>query len=114
MGADVHWDDKRWKDDTKKNALDGVEECAKGVMLTQAKEDCPVDHGIMRGSLTTERDDANLCVYLGGGGPAEDYIYWQEVRRDLHHNVGKAGFIRDSVDMHAPKLKGFIQSHVKG
>ena len=112
--ADIKWDHSKFVKSTKTKALDGIEECAKGVMLTQAKEDCPVDHGIMRGSLTTERDDANLCVYLGGGGPAEAYIHRQEVDRSLQHKVGKAGFIRDSVDMHAPKLKGYIQSHVKG
>jgi hypothetical protein len=113
MGATVHWDDKKWLGDTHEKALDGVEECARGPMLTQSKEDCPVYKGIMRGTLTVERDDANKCVYLGGGGPAEPYIYEQEVRRDLQHKVGKAGFIRDSVDMHAPKLKGYIQNHIK-
>ncbi|MHC1687971.1 MAG: hypothetical protein AB9879_09730 [Methanothrix sp.] len=110
--ADIKWDHSKFVKSTKTKALDGIEECAKGVMLTQAKEDCPVNHGIMRGSLTTERDDANKCVYLGGGGPAKDYIHRQEVDRSLNHTVGKAGFIRDSVEMHAPKLKSYVEKHI--
>lgn len=82
-------------------------------MLTQAKEDCPVLNGDMRGSLGTERDNAKKCVYLGGGGPAKDYILKQELDRSLYHDDGKAGFIRDSVEMHAGKLKSFVEKHIK-
>jgi hypothetical protein len=112
--ANVKWDDSNYKKSTVTKALDGVEECVKGLMLTQAREDCPVKTGTLRDEgLGTERDDANKCIYLGAGGPAKDYAKRQELDRSLNHRVGKAGFIRDSVEMHASKLNEYVEKHIK-
>lgn len=110
--ASVKWDHSGYVKSAKTRAMDGVEECARGPMATQSKEDCPVDHGTLRGSIGVERDDANSCCYLGCGGPAKAYAYRQEVDRSLNHIVGKAGFIRDSVGMHSSKLKSFVEKHL--
>jgi hypothetical protein len=109
----ITWNDSDFKKSTVTKALDGIEECAKGVMATQAREDCPVDSGTLRGTIGTERDDANKCIYLGCGGPAKAYALRQEVDRSLNHPSGKAGFIRDSVEMHSSKLGSYVQKHIK-
>jgi hypothetical protein len=110
------WKDANYRKKVEAAALDGVEECARTVMLTQAKEDCPVapvNGGTMRNSLGTERDEANQCVYLGGGGAAKAYIYRQEMDRGLNHTSGKAGFIRDSVSAHVGELGAFVKKHIQ-
>lgn len=108
----VQWDDRAFRARMKKKSLDGIEECARDPMLTAAKEQCPVDKGTMRGSLTVERDDANSCVYLGGGGPAKDYIFRQHQDMSLNHPVGKAKFISDPVETHSPELKDYVEKHI--
>lgn len=90
-------------------AMNGLERWARVEALTQAKMDCPVDTGTMRNSLDVERSDAERCVYLGGGGAAKKYILRQELDRSLHHRVGKAGFIRDSVMMHLRSLPEYLR-----
>jgi len=108
----VDWRGGAWGKKIQQRALDGVEECVRAVMATQAREDCPVDRGTLRASIGTERNDAEKCVYLGCGGAAKAYALRQEVDRSLHHRVGKAGFIRDSVLMHAGKLPAYIRKHM--
>ncbi len=103
---------KKFGDEKTMKALDGVEEWARTLVLSQAKIDCPVDTGTMRNSLTTERSNEEKCVYVGGGGAAAKYIKRQELDRSLHHNVGKAGFIRDSVLMHLNKLPEYIKRRI--
>lgn len=111
--SSIQWDHSAFLKSTVSKALDGVEECARGPMATQAKEDCPVDSGTLRGTIGTERDDKAKCVYLGCGGPAKKYALRQEVDRSLNHPSGKAGFIRDSVQMHSGKLSAYVQKHIK-
>jgi hypothetical protein len=107
----VTWN-RGWGSKIVSRAMDGLEECVRVEMLAQAQRDCPVDRGTMRASLGVERDDANKCVYLGGGGAAKAYIFRQEIDRSLNHTVGKAGFIRDSVEMHASKLPKYIKRRI--
>jgi hypothetical protein len=108
------WDHAKFSKDTTKKALDGIEELARGVILTQCKEECPVDQGTMRGSLGVERDDEKKCIYLGGGGLSQAYIYRQHQDRSLNHRVGKAGFIIDPVEEHSPEMPKYIEKHIKG
>lgn len=102
-----------WKSDwgRKKTAaaMDGLEEWARTLVLTQSKADCPVDTGTMRNSLMVERSDSEKAVYVGGGGAARKYILRQELDRSLKHTVGKAGFLRDSVMIHLNSLPEFIR-----
>lgn len=109
----VEWK-RQWGEVTQRKALDGMEEWARVLWLSQAKSDCPVDKGTMRNSLTVERSDAEKCIYCGGGGAAKKYIKRQELDRSLQHKVGKAGFIRDSVLIHLNKLPSYIKNKVGG
>ena len=108
----VTWDAKSFTDKTRKAATDGLEEFAKGVWQPQAQTDCPVSSGTMRGSLGTERDDVNSVIYVGGGGAASSYILKQELDRSIRHNVGKAGFIKDSLDMHSGEIAEYVKKHI--
>lgn len=118
--ADIKWDHSKFLKSTRTKALDGVEEVARVHMATQARQDCPVGQyddgrvgGTLKGSIGVERDDAKGVVYLGCGGAAKAYAHRQEVDRSLNHREGqKAGFIRDSVQMHAGKLNAAIEKHI--
>lgn len=111
--ANIKWDHSKFLNDTKKKGVDGLEEFALGVWKPQAQSDCPVKSGTMKNSLTTERDDAKSCVYVGGGGAASSYILTQEMDRSIHHRVGKAGFILDSVNMHSHEIPDYVKKHVQ-
>jgi hypothetical protein len=108
----VSWNDASFKKNAHKAGMDGIEEWCRVEWQTKAKQDCPVHTGTMRGSLGVERDDANSCCYVGGGGAARDYILKQEIDRSLHHDIGKAGFIGDTVQDKASKLSGYVKKHL--
>jgi hypothetical protein len=101
---------------TKKKALDGLEEWGKGEVLSEMKRQCPVapvNGGTMRNSLGTERDDDRGVIILGGGGPAESYIYRQHQDASLNHTTGKSHFITDPVEQLAPNAAQYVEKHLK-
>jgi hypothetical protein len=117
----VDWFPEAFMAKAEKAAMDGVESWAKINWLTQAREDCPVGQyppssgrtgGTMRASLDVERDDENNMIHMGGGGAAADYILINELDRSRNHAVGKAGFIRDSFDMHIAELAPTVQQFI--
>lgn len=110
--ANVSWNDGGFKKKIKKQGLDGLEEWGRAAWHPQAYRDAPKKTSTMAVSLGVERDEANSCIYVGGGGAAKDYILKQELDRSLHHEVGKAGFIADSVEMHSGKLASYVKKHV--
>jgi len=119
--ADIKWDHSKFLKSTKTRALDGVEEVARVHMMTQAEQDCPVGQyddgrvgGTLKGSIGVERDESKDVCYLGCGGAAKDYAARQELDRTLQHRGNqKAGFVRDSVQMHSSKLGPAIEKHLK-
>ena len=112
--ASISWHPESWIDGTVKKAMDGLEEGVRGPMQTQSKEDCTVSSGTLRNSIGVERDDANKCIYLGCGGAASAYAFRQHQDMSLNHpGAGKAKFISGAVEQHAPKLKGYIEKHIK-
>lgn len=108
----INWNDKLFISNIRKKGLDGVDEWCRTVWEPQAKRDCPVDGGTMRNSLGVERDDQANCCYVGGGGAASSYILKQELDRSLHHEVGKAGFISDTVANNINKLPEYVKKHI--
>jgi len=99
----------------RKAGLDGVEEWARGEVLSEMRRQCPVapiNGGTMRNSLGTERDDENNVIILGGGGAAESYIYIQHQRADFNHTTGKSHFIIDPVEQLTPNLPEYVQKHL--
>jgi hypothetical protein len=111
--VDIKWDHSKFVSETTKKAVDGLEEWGLVEWKPQAVIDSPKLSGIMAGSLGVERDDAQKCIYVGGGGEASAYILKQELDRSLHHPVGKAGFILDTVNDKAPKLSEYVEKHIK-
>ena len=65
-----------------------------------AKEDCPVDTGRLRNSLTHEAGDG--CEYVGS---AVEYAPYVEFIDRYHHVVGKAHFLRDAGQNHVDELR---------
>jgi hypothetical protein len=111
--ADIKWDHSKFLKSAPTKAMDGLEELARGPILSEAKEKCPVDHGTMRSSLGVERDDKNSCCYIGGGGAAKDYILRQHQDMSLNHPVGEAKFITNAVQAHSGKLKQYVEKHLQ-
>jgi hypothetical protein len=120
--AEMKWDHSRFLKAVTKKAMDGCEELASTLILSEAKENCPVGiyptgsgmvGGTMRNSIGVERDDKNLCCYIGGGGPAKDYIFRQHQDMSLNHTTGKAKFISDALQSHSGKLNQYVEKHLK-
>jgi len=106
------WDAKAFINKTVKGSMDGLEEWGRVEWYPQAYRDAPKKTSTMAGSLGVERDDANKCIYVGGGGQAKAYILKQELDRSLHHEVGKAGFVGDTVQAKASKLSTYVKKHI--
>ena len=109
----VGWAAASLIDRVQKAAPDGIEEWARGPVLTECKMQCPVKDGTMRDSLDVERDDERNVVIIGGGGPAGSYIYRQHQDDSLNHPVGKSHFIVDPVEQLSPEAVKYVQKHMK-
>lgn len=71
-----------------------------------AKEDCPVDTGNLRNSLThTEGDQGTEYV-----GSNVEYAPYVEFIDSYHHDVGKAHFLRDAGQDHINELKAIAEA----
>jgi hypothetical protein len=110
--ANIRWDHSKFVKKVISNAIDGLEEWGKVEWRPQAYKDAPKKSGAMAGSLGIERDDNNKCIYVGGGGEAKKYILKQERDRSLHHEVGKAGFIFDTVNSKAPLIPKYVKKRL--
>lgn len=108
----VTWNDTNFRKNIKTKGMDALEDWGKTAWHPQAYKDAPKLSTTMALSLGVERDDANNCIYVGGGGDAKDYILKQELDRSLRHEVGKAGFIGDTVQQNISKLPAYVKKHV--
>lgn len=73
-----------------------------------AKEDCPVDTGRLRNSLTHQ--EAKDACHVGSDveyAPAVEF-------RDMAHRVGKAHFLRDAGQNHIDEIRDAAQSAFMG
>lgn len=111
--AKVSWNDSGFRKKVVSGGLDGLEEWGRAVWQPQAYRDAPKETSTMAGGLGVERNDRNKCIYVGGGGQAKAYILKQELDRSLHHNVGKAGFISDTVQQNISKLPAYVKKHIR-
>jgi hypothetical protein len=110
--ANITWNDAAFKKKVVSGGMDGLEEWGKAVWHPQAYRDAPKKTSTMAGSLGVERDDANKCIYVGGGGQAKSYILKQELDSSLRHEVGKSHFIGDAVQQNISKLPEYVKKHV--
>lgn len=82
--------------------LYGCGEAAEGF----AKQNCPVDTGRLRNSITFEVDEAENAVYIGTNveyAPVVEY-------RDVNHKTGRAHYLRDALQDHQSTYQKLMDS----
>lgn len=112
------------------NGLEAIGSAAEG----HAKDDCPVDTGRLRNSITYATDsfhsqgkdtpespDASPEDYELRGTPEKNTVYiGTNVEyapavefRDATHKTGKAHFLRDSIAKHSKEYKAILEAALK-
>lgn len=71
-----------------------------------AKEECPVDTGRLRNSITFAVEN-NTTIYIGSNLP---YAEKQETDGTLRHTVGRAHFLRDAATQHNDEYKNIVRA----
>lgn len=74
-----------------------------------AKEDCPVDTGRLRNSLTHEHGPDGDSEYVGSDVEYAPYVEFG----DYNHTTGKNHFLRDAAQNHIEELKDVAQKTLK-
>lgn len=99
-----------------------------------AKDDCPVDTGRLRNSITWAIKDKQSTPNTSGGEPAKsedykklaepekstlyigtnvEYAQDQEYNTSYSHKVGKAHFLKDSLANHGEEFKRTLEAALK-
>ena len=102
-------------------ALESIGQTAEGY----AKEDCPVGTpestgkkgyigGTLRGSISNDFGEEGNGVYAVYIGTNVDYAIYVEMRDSVHHQTGKAHFLRDACATHADEYKAISETFLKG
>ena len=84
-------------------SLIAIGEAAEG----HAKDECPVDTGRLRNSISHAEDDDT--AYIGTNveyAPAVEF-------RDIAHKTGKAHFLRDAATTHGDEYKNIVETILK-
>lgn len=74
-----------------------------------AKDDCPVDTGRLRNSISNKVDGKD--VYIGTN---VEYAPYVEFGDKMHHENGKAHFLRDAATTHGTEYKAIAELVLKG
>ena len=74
-----------------------------------AKDDCPVDTGRLRNSISNKVDGND--VYIGTN---VEYAPYVEFNDSAHHETGKAHFLRDAATTHGDEYKRIAELVMKG
>lgn len=98
MTVRIEWYADRLIEQINQAALDGIEEWAH-LVLTDAKENCPVDHGTLRSTGVIEILE-KLGVRIAFGGPAAPYAEIQHERSDYFHTVGEDHWLENAFNAH--------------
>ena len=74
-----------------------------------AKEDCPVDTGLLRNSISHATQDKT--AYIG-----TDVVYAPKIEYGdkLEHTTGKAHFLRDAATNHSDEYRETVEKVLKG
>ena len=75
-----------------------------------AKDDCPVDTGRLRNSITHEVIAAEKAVYIGTG---VEYAPYVEYGDKAVHKTGKSHFLKDAAANHADHYKAIMEAALK-
>ena len=83
-----------------------------------AKEDCPVDTGRLRNSISHAVDDSGneIAVYIGTNVEYAPYVeYNEKARHDPpEFGGGKAHFLRDAATNHSDHYRSIMEAALKG
>ena len=75
-----------------------------------AKDDCPVDTGRLRNSISNEVVDEESAMYIGTNVEYAPYVEFRDYAR---HIVGKAHFLRDALATHTDHYKQILKAILK-
>ena len=109
MEVEFEWNTISFESEMHEKAMDGLEELATVVMLTEMKNTTPVDHGTLRDNETVERRADT--VVIGTGKVTDSYAEVVHNDRSIHHKVGKAGFVEDPFNAHKGEANEYIAKH---
>lgn len=84
-------------------ALKSIGETAEGY----AKDNCPVDTGRLKNSISFKVASNELAVYIGTN---VEYAPYVEYRDKAHHDVGKAHFLRDAAIEHGDHYSAILKA----
>ena len=76
-----------------------------------AKEDCPVDTGRLRASISNKVEESEKAVYIGTN---VEYAPYVEYNDNAAHPTGKAHFLRDAATTHSEHYKQIMEAALKG
>jgi len=85
------------------NALEAIG----GEAERYAKEECPVDTGRLRNSISHAQDETTVYV-----GTNVEYAPMVEMR-SAKHTTGRAHFLRDSVSTHGNEYRAILEAALK-
>ncbi len=75
-----------------------------------AKEECPVDTGRLRASITHATVKEELAAYIGTNVEYAPYVEYGEAK----HENGKAHFLRDAAADHSERYKELMLMALQG
>lgn len=97
-----------------KNAKDeAVARALEAMGLTaerHAKENCPVDTGRLRNSISHAVKTEEKAAYIGTN---VEYAKYVETGDSAHHQTGQAHFLRDAAANHAEEYKRIAEIQLK-
>ena len=79
-----------------------------------AKDDCPVDTGRLRNSITNrvqKEKETEIACYIGTN---VEYATTVELDDKVKHETGKAHFLRDSATTHGEEYNELLTAALKG
>lgn len=88
-------------------AMQAIGQTAEGY----AKEDCPVDTGRLRNSISNQVEESEKAVYIGTN---VEYASAVEYNDTAKHENGKAHFLRDSATMHSDEYSDIMRTALEG
>ena len=74
-----------------------------------AKDDCPVDTGRLRNSISHKVIDNENAVYIGTNVEYAPYVEYGE----YNHTTGKNHFLRDAATNHSEHYKAIMEAALK-
>lgn len=75
----------------------------------EAKRRTPVDTSNLRSSIAGSGGYSFVEGLRAGMGTNVKYAFWVEVRKDVHHNVGEAGYMEKGAEASVPFIKEIME-----